>query len=42
MLYMSAFMIDTCDLYYYGPTNIDDVFITLFNNLQTFGYIMIA
>ena len=41
-MYMSTFMIDTCDLHDHGPTNIDDVFITLFNNLQTFGYIMIS
>ncbi len=44
MLYMSTFMIDTwCDLHDYGPTNnIDDVFITLFKNLQTFVHVMIA
>ena len=41
-LYMSTFMIDTCDLYYYGPTSIDDVFIALFKSLQTFVYIMMA
>ena len=41
--YMSTFMIGTCDLHDYGLTNnIDDVFITLFKNLQTFVYIMIA